>query len=265
LALRDSRFGALFEGISLDIDALIATTSKTFHLADVVAANVTASTLKMYLDRASHFFSVLMEKPHKFPWDYLKVLEAGDPELAKDVGFHFDRLNSAFDARHKIVHETNILERADHQAEMSDADVLGAVGDALFLITQFQRQFEHLVMAPKFAIIKDDESLDTAATRNLVEIGAAFARMKATCHDMQFDSLERFKKAFVDYLWARSEFYASIFLPQLRHEVAVSEFLDLAPEYRQTLMISSKGRNTDVLSGRLKNSTLNLGPLEDLS
>ena len=82
----------LFEGSSVDIDALIATTSKTFHLADVVAANVSASTLRTYLERATHFFSVLLEKRHNFPWDYLKVWEAGDSEGAKAAGFDVDRL-----------------------------------------------------------------------------------------------------------------------------------------------------------------------------
>jgi hypothetical protein len=205
-----------------------------------------------------------MEKPHKFPWNYLKAMEGGDPELAKDVGFDFERLNSAFDARHKIVHETNILEGTG-QAEMPDADVLGAVQDALFLIAQFQRQFEHLVIAPKFAVIRDDESLDMAATRNLAEIDAAFARIKAECHDMQFDNLEKFKKAFVDYLWARSEFYASIFLPQLRHEVALSEFLDLAPGYRETLVDIAQRQKYGLSQWPIGKQHAEFGYDEDLS
>ncbi len=119
---------------------------------------------------------------------------------------------------------------------MSDDDLLGAMQDALFLISQFQRQFEHLVIGPKFSIIKETESLDAAVTRNLAEIDAAFEAIKSECEDRQFESLEKFKDAFVSYLWARSDLHASVFLPQLNYETAVSEFLDLAPEHHQTLI-----------------------------
>ncbi len=145
---------------------------------------------------------------------------------------------------------------------MSDDDLLGAMQDALFLISQFQRQFEHLVIGPKFSIIKETESLDAAVTRNLAEIDAAFEAIKSECEDRQFESLEKFKDAFVSYLWARSDFHASVFLPQLNYETAVSEFLDLAPEHHQTLIGIAQNRNTCCRSGRsqssIKNSVSNL-------
>jgi len=50
-----------------------------------------------------------------------------------------------------------------------------------------------------------------AVGRNLREIDEAFERIKSECDTRQHESLEKFKKAFVDYLWARCEFQTSVF------------------------------------------------------
>jgi hypothetical protein len=55
---------ALYKDISVDIDTLISTTSKTFHLADVIAANIKVSSLESYRNKASTLFTVFMGNPH---------------------------------------------------------------------------------------------------------------------------------------------------------------------------------------------------------
>ena len=73
-----------------------------------------------------------------------------------------------------------------------------------------------------------------AVGRNLREIDEAFERIKSECDTRQHESLEKFKKAFVDYLWARCEFQTSVFITE-RWEWATSCFLDLAPDYHPML------------------------------
>ncbi|SRR6266851_1132498 len=63
---------SLFKDIHVDIDTLISATSRTFGLADVVAANITVSSLAAYRERASHFFAVFLDAPHDFPWDFVR-------------------------------------------------------------------------------------------------------------------------------------------------------------------------------------------------
>ena len=73
-----------------------------------------------------------------------------------------------------------------------------------------------------------------AVGRNLREIDEAFERIRSECDTRQHESLEKFKKAFVDYLWARCEFQTSVFITE-RWEWATSCFLDLAPDYHPML------------------------------
>jgi hypothetical protein len=175
-----------------------------------------------------------MEEPHDFPWDFVKMVKSGDPDLAKEFPVNLDRLSRVFDARHRFIHETGLLAEGD-QSDLLDDDALGGAGDALWLVSTFQRQFEHLHLWSQYSGIREDEGLNDAVERNLKDIQAAIALVKAECDETQFESLEKFEKALDDCLWARSEFYASVFVPQLRYEAAASHFIDLAPVYRNIL------------------------------
>lgn len=224
---------ALFKDVSVDIDTLIATTSKSFHLADVVVASMTVSSLETYLDCASHFFSVLMQKHHDFPWDYIRMAMSDDPDTNAEFAAKIARLKRVFDARHKFVHETNVIGESFY-SEVLNEDPADCVGDAMWLISQFVRQFEHVEMAPMYAVIRDDEGLNDAVDRTANDLDGLFKAVRDNCDPVQFDALDRFQRAFNDYLWARCEFEASIFVFQ-RSEAAMSYFLDLAPEYKSYL------------------------------
>jgi hypothetical protein len=230
----------LFKDITVDINAMIDTASKSFHLADVVAASITISTLASYRTHASNFFSALSDNAsHDFPWDYVRIVKAGDPDRAKEFPVNLDRLERVFDARHKFIHETRLS--PEDQSDLSDEDILGGASDAAWLISTFQMQFEHLGLWSKYTNIRDDEGLDDAVSRNLKEFDELFERIKSECDQMQYESLQKFRDAFLDYIWARCEFQASIYLPPSRWESAISDFLNLAPEYRATLeMIARK-------------------------
>lgn len=223
---------SLFKDIQVDIDTLISTTSKTFHLADVVAASITVSTLSAYLTKASYLFSTLKGAPHNFPWDWVRVFTNGDPELDKDYQQKLDRLGRVFDARHKFVHETSVF--GDSDQILPNDDPIECVDDALALISQFQKEFEQFEMSPKYAAIKDDEGMDDAVARLTNEIDEAFERLKADCDERQYESIEKFKIAFREYLYARCDFQASVFVAQ-RSEASMSYFIDLVPEYRDML------------------------------
>src|SRR2546430_5564213 len=175
----------LLKDINVDIYALIATTSKSFHLADVVAASISVSSLTSYLRLARHFFSVLMEEPHDFPWDFVKMVKNGDPDLAKEFPVNLDRLNRVFDARHRFIHETTLLAGGD-QSDLVDDVVLGGAGDALWLVSTFEMQFEHLRLWSRYSSIREDEGLNDAVERNLKDIQAAIALIKAECDETQF-------------------------------------------------------------------------------
>lgn len=223
----------LFKDVSVDIDTLIATTSKTFHLSDVVAASISVSTLAAYLERASNFFSVLMEKPHNFPWDYIKMAASGDADVKpENYPPRLARLARIFDARHKFVHETSIV--GDGLGLLEGDDPNECVGDAMWLISQFQLQFEHVELSPKYSLVRYDEGLNDAVDRSEQEIRDAFADIKKFCDPVQYPSLEKLEAAFIAYLWARCEFYGSTLL-MFRSEAAMSHFLDVVPEYRAFL------------------------------
>jgi hypothetical protein len=189
----------LYKDISVDIDTLISTASKRFGLADVVAANIQVSSIEAYRARASHFFTVFFGKAHDFPWDYMRVFNNGDPKLDKDIAQQLDRLGRVFDARHNFIHETDVLGQA--QKLSTPDDPLECVDDALWLIAQFDKQFEHIELSPKYAAIKDDEGMQDAIGRNLKQIDDAIERIKDVCDPRQYEKLEAFKKSFVEYLW----------------------------------------------------------------
>jgi hypothetical protein len=196
---------ALFNDIRVDIDTLISTTSKTFDLAGVIAANITVSSLAAYRQRAGHFISVFNGAPHDFPWDFLRVFDTnGIPELDKGYALKLKRLERVFEARHKFVHETSVFGWPE-PTEMLD-DPLECVKDALWLTSQFDKQYEHILMNPKYAAIKENEGMDEAVSRNLMEIDEAFERIKSECGERQYETLEKFKKAFLGYLFARVNF-----------------------------------------------------------
>ena len=108
------------------------------------------------------------------------------------------------------------------------------MSDEKKLISQFQKQYDHIEMTPKYAVIKDDERADDAVGRNLKEIDDSFERIKLVCDARQHEKLDAFKKAFVDFLWAQCDFQASLFISQ-QSESSVGYFLDLVPQYRETL------------------------------
>jgi len=217
----------LYTDIQVDIDTLISATTKTFALADVVAASISVSSLSGYRDRASHFFSVLTGQTHVFPWDHLNV---GTPELKKEYARRLERLERVFEARHKFVHETDI---AGWPSE-GDDNPLECVDDALWLTEQFENQYYDLLVAPQFAAIKENETVDDAVARTVADIDRAFDHIEAQCESRQHESLSKLKNAFLDYLWARCDFQASVFIVQ-KADWARALFLDLAPEYRWVL------------------------------
>jgi hypothetical protein len=222
----------LYKDISVDIGTLISTASRTFHLADVIAANIKISSLDAYRNRASYFFTVFTGKHHDFPWDFARLITDGDPEMDKIIALQLDRLDRVFVARHNFVHETDILAESSQTKEIDDP--IECLDDALWLISQFHKQFEHLEMSPKYSTVKDDEGLADAVARNLAEIDEHFERIKIGCEARQYEKLDKFKNAFVESLWARCDFQASVFIAQ-QSEASMSFFLDLAPEYRETL------------------------------
>lgn len=223
----------LFNDIGVDIATLISATSKKFNLSDVVAASISVSTLSAYRSKASHFLGTFMDASHDFPWDYLRILTNGSADLEKEYAGRLVRLERVFDIRHRFVHETDPL-IASEQFDLSDAELLECANDAIELITQFQKQFDEIQMGPKYAAVRDDEGLDDAIGRSLKEIDEAFEQIRLVCDKQQHESLEKFKNSFLEYLWARAGFKASVFIAQ-RSEATASYFLDLAPEYRQML------------------------------
>ncbi|WP_440637272.1 hypothetical protein ACSHT2_25555 [Bradyrhizobium sp. PUT101] len=221
---------ALYKDIQVDTDTLVSATSKTFGLADIVAANISVSTLAAYRERASHFFSVLLGKPHDFPWDFVNIGTNGDTVLNKEYAAKLDRLERVFDARHKFIHETDVLGLPDENED----DPLECVEDALWLTSQFEKQYGDVLLSPKYASVKDDEGMEEAVQRVSGDIENAFDHIKAQCDDRQHESLDKLKAAFFEYLWARCDFVASVFIVQ-RSEWAKAQFLDLAPEYKTML------------------------------
>jgi hypothetical protein len=219
----------LFKDITVDIDTLISTTSRTFGLADVVAASISVSSLDAFLERSNHFLSVLAGRSEDFPWSYLNFVTGGDPSLKKETAERLDRLRLVFDARHKFVHETSVLDE-----EMLGPNPIDYVDDAMVLLSQFQKQLGDIEMSDKYAVIRYDEGLPDAVDRRVAEIDVAFDNIKASSDARQHMRLEEFRKAFKDYLWARCSFQASVFVAQ-QSESAMSFFLNTAPEYREML------------------------------
>ncbi|ABQ37631.1 hypothetical protein [Bradyrhizobium sp.] len=220
----------LYKDIHVDTDTLISATTKTFGLADIVAANISVSSLAAYRDRACHFFTVLLGKPHDFPWDSVNIHTDGDISLNKEYAAKLDRLERVFDARHKLIHETDVL----GFLKDSDDDPLQCVEDALWLTSQFEIQYSDVLISPKYGSIKDNESTDEAVQRVCAEIEGAFDHIKAQCDDRQHTSLDKLKTAFFQYLWARCDFLASVFIVK-QSEWATAQFLDLAHEYKNML------------------------------
>ncbi len=64
------------------------------------------------------------------------------------------------------------------------------------------------------------------------EIDDAFAHIKSMCAELQYESLDKFKNAFIEYLWARCDFESSVFIFQ-RSEWSMSQFLDWRPSTTQ--------------------------------
>ncbi|MGJ4994688.1 hypothetical protein ACQR0Z_09765 [Bradyrhizobium sp. HKCCYLS3077] len=220
----------LYKDIQVDTDTLISATTKTFGLADIVAASISVSSLAAYRERACHFFSVLTGKQHDFPWDFMNVRIGGDIALRKEYVCKLDRLERIFDARHRLIHENDVLDLVDG----SEDDTLQCVEDALWLTSQFEEQYLSILESPKYASLKDGEGMDDAVQRVSTEIEAAFDHIKTRCDVRQHKSLENLKRAFFEYLWARCDFVASVFVVQ-QSEWSRAQFLDLAPEYKTML------------------------------
>jgi hypothetical protein len=68
----------------------------------------------------------------------------------------------------------------------------------------------------------------------LRDIDDTFTWISAACAEHQQARLEKFKKAFIDYLWARSEFETSVFVFDAM-DWTMRQFLDLAPEHLKML------------------------------
>lgn len=217
----------LYKGIIVDIDALISTSSKTFHLADVVAASIKVSSLDTYRQRASYFLNVFNNREEDFPWFFARVFDvAGTEEGDKIIAARLDRLSQVFESRHNFIHETSVLE----QPLWLTADPIQCVDDAIWLISIFQKQYDHLEMTPGYALIRVDEALPDAVERNIGDISAAFAELGKGCQERQQEKLRLFQKAFEEFLWAQCDFQASVFISQ-QSEDSMWRFLELVPQY----------------------------------
>ncbi len=214
----------LYKDISVEIESLISTSTRSFHLADVIAASIKASSLFSYNKQASHFFTVLDGKPHNFPWDLAKVFHTGgDDEGAKLFAAQLERLEKAFAFRHDFVHET--VDGA-FPAELRDA-----VDDARVLIILFEKHLENLEMSPRYAQVLPDEDMRDATDRCSEEIKERFEKIRQATELRQHAKLDELQTAFVDYYHARAEFEASVFLVD-GSTAAMSYFIDLMPEQR---------------------------------
>jgi|SRR5882757_1546165 hypothetical protein len=219
----------LYKDISVDIDTLISTSARSFHLSDVIAANIKVSSLDTYLRLSSAFFTAIEGRQHDFPWDLSKVFGFGDDEGGKKCqAEQLDRLRNVFVVRHDFVHE------AFTEPASGLVDPREYVDDAIQLITLFNKNLEYIEMSPKFSAINHDEGLPGAVDRHVENIDSAFEHIKSFCEPRQYEKLEIFRQAFLGYLWARCEFQASVFL-SFASESAASEFLDLVSKYRVTL------------------------------
>jgi len=219
----------LYKDISVDIETLISTSARSFHLSDVIAANIKVSSVDTYLRLASAFFTAIEGRQHDFPWDLSRVFGFGDDENGKKLqAEQVDRLRNVFAARHEFVHE------ALTEPVLGLVDPREYIDDALQLINLFDKNLEYIEMGPRFSAINNDEGLPGAVDRNVEKVDAAFEHLKSFCEPRQHERLETFRKAFLAYLWARSEFQASVFL-SFSSESAASEFIDLVPKYGATL------------------------------
>ena len=132
----------LYKDISVDIDTLISTSARSFHLSDVVAANIKVSSLDTYVQLASAFFTAIQGERHRFPWDLSKVFGFGDDEEGKRLqAKQLDRLRQVFAARHDFVHETTLTEPLPNLIDPREY-----IDDAIHLINLFDKHLENIEM-----------------------------------------------------------------------------------------------------------------------
>ena len=131
----------LLRDVSVDISAMISVSTSTFQLSDVVAASISASTLETYLEKAGVFIAVIYgENKHNFPWDHQKFRKGTDDHWKKEIGLKLERLRGVFALRHRLVHETDVLDAHLSQAT-HDIDAKQVTQDALWLIGEFEKRY----------------------------------------------------------------------------------------------------------------------------
>lgn len=215
----------LLNELDVDVETLVSLNSHLFSLADVVAASITVSSFAQYRQRASHFFQVFAGAPHDFPWDYARAhATGGAPDEDKKYAAKLDRLERMFEIRHRFVHETEIS--ASPKLDIAETELLDCADDAFRLMDQFEDQFEQIGMDSRFALPKEGATIEEAVAKQTAEINEAFDAIAAACAPYQLASFEKFKKAFNEYLWTRSEFETSVFVVD-KSDWMMRQFLDL--------------------------------------
>ena len=173
-----------------------------------------------------------MGEDFDFPWSYETLFTESDPAWQKTIAVRLDRLQKVFDARHKFIHETSILD--DGLSADLGIDLQQAVEDALWVLGEFEKIYWDLEFNPEFGIRKQDTLHPDQINEAETELDQRFERIRSVCSPRQHEKLDAFKSAFKDYLWARCAFEASVFLAQ-QSEETMGFFLELAPQYHQAL------------------------------
>ena len=223
----------LLKDVSVDVETIISISTSTFQLSDVVAATISASTLDGYLGKCSDFISVINGQEHKFPWSYQEIMTEGDPQWKKDIAEKLKRLRIVFEARHRLVHETDVLDHVGDNA-LAGLDGNQVIQDALWLMGEFEKIYWDSEFNPDINIKKRDAGLEETVNAAEADLDAVFARIAGDLEERQIDLGVKFQEAFRDYLWARSEFMASAFVAQ-RSEEAMGFFVDLVAQYLPVL------------------------------
>jgi hypothetical protein len=222
----------LLKDVNVDIATIISISTSSFQLSDVVAATISVSTLDAYLAKASDFITVVHGEEHNFPWSYQEIFTETDSEFKKQIGLRLERLRTVFDARHRLVHETNVPDYGgDHPLEGLEAHQI--IEDALWLMGQFEQIYWESEFNPDLNP-KSDLGLPASVDEADNEIDAVFAKMESDIEERQSETLRKFKTDFKEYLWSRAGFLASAFIAQ-RSEETMGYYLELVPQYLPVL------------------------------
>jgi hypothetical protein len=182
----------LLRDVSVDISTMISVSTSHFQLSDVVAASVSASSLETYLAKASDFLAVMHRvDKHNFPWDYQKIFTETDREVGKDIALRLDRLREVFVLRHRLVHETDVIDPnlAFARAAVDAQDI---ADDALWLMDQFEQIYWQSEVNPELNPTIDVPMPEHAEDIE-AEIDQVFESIEEHVDERQRDDFQNFK------------------------------------------------------------------------